>query len=98
MKNGLLILLLLLTACSQHEQHFNCDGVGLVITDNQAIYGTKTYDFCSKEGVYSTYSMNCQNALAWKIVFDSVAFKLQDIQYAPPPIWSRTTECKRVKP
>ncbi len=71
----LLVLFLTLNACSQDEQ-FACNGWGLKLTSNSALYGPMTLNYCNKSGVQKTYQSDCNSKDGYYLIFDTVTYEV----------------------
>jgi hypothetical protein len=62
MKNLIILSLpFFLTACFDDGKTYDCNGMGLKITNSKATFGPIEFNLCRKEGLFNYYKVNCKS-------------------------------------
>ena len=85
-----LLLLASLVACSNNEQKFDCEGIGLVLTPKGAkIANNNNLVYCKTEGVWNYYGTgDCKNLDKDSFIFDTITYVIH--------AGNKFTQCKKV--
>ena len=80
----ILLLPLFLTACFDNGETYDCEGMGLKITNSKATFGPIVLNLCKKEGLFNIYKEDCKSKDAGEFSFDTVthhfSYTTQDIK------------------